>query len=85
VSYRTLEVELEDGRVRPRGSETLPTRAHGLLTLLDSSGASAALTCGDLADRWGHLEKLSVAEAHAFADDLERARTNLPALKPSWD
>jgi hypothetical protein len=60
MSYRTLEVELEDGRVRPRGSETLPAKAHGLLTLLDSG---ASLTCGALADRWAELEKLPLEEA----------------------
>ena len=85
MSYKTLEVELEDGRVRPRGSETLPAKAHGLLTLLDSSGPPAALTCGELADRWAGVEKLPLEEAHAFADDVEQARANLPPLKPSWD
>ncbi|MBM3841409.1 MAG: hypothetical protein FJ398_26360 [Verrucomicrobia bacterium] len=85
MSYRTLEVELEDGRVRPRGSETLPNKAHGLLTLLDSSGPPAALTCGELADRWARLEKLPLEEARAFADDLDQARTNLPPLKATWD
>ena len=85
MSYRTLEVELEDGRVHPRGSETLPAKAHGLLTLLDSSGSSVALTCGELADRWAGLEKLPFEEAHAFADDLDQARADLPPLRPPWD
>ena len=34
MSYRTLEVELENGRVQPSGPETLPTKAHALLTIL---------------------------------------------------
>jgi hypothetical protein len=38
MSYQTLEVELEDGRVRPNGSEQLPSKAHALLTIL-SPGA----------------------------------------------
>jgi antitoxin (DNA-binding transcriptional repressor) of toxin-antitoxin stability system len=45
----------------------------------------AALTCGELAERWPKLDKLSPEEANAFADDLERARASLPPLKPSWD
>jgi hypothetical protein len=85
MSYKTLEVDLEDGRVRARGLEALPARAHGLLTLLDSSGPPAALTCGELADRWARLEKLPSEEANAFAGDIEKARANLPPLKASWD
>ena len=34
MSFRTLEVELENGRVRPRGAETLPAHASALLTIL---------------------------------------------------
>ena len=35
MSYRTLEVELEDGRLRPRGAESLPAKARALLTILE--------------------------------------------------
>jgi hypothetical protein len=38
MSYRTVEVELDSGRVRPRGSDTLPTKATALLTILESAG-----------------------------------------------
>lgn len=85
MSYKTLEVELENGRVHPRGPEILPVKAHALLTLLDSSATPAAGTCGELAERWSGLEKLPVEEANAFADDLERAHANLPSLKSAWD
>ena len=34
MSYKTLEVELENGRVQPSGCETLPAKAHALLTIL---------------------------------------------------
>lgn len=85
MSYKTLEVELENGRVRPPDSETLPAKAHGLLTLLDSTAPAVALTCGELADRWAGLEKLPLEEAESFADDVEQARANLPSLKPAWD
>ena len=36
MSYQTLEVELEGGRVRPRGAEVLPERAQALLTILQA-------------------------------------------------
>jgi hypothetical protein len=35
MSYKTLEVELENGVVHASGSETLPVKAHALLTILD--------------------------------------------------
>lgn len=84
MSYKTLEVELENGRVRPCGSETLPATAHALLTLLDSGTSRTAQTCGELAERWSGLEKLPSDEANAFADDIEKGRANLPPLKSSW-
>jgi hypothetical protein len=40
MSYRTLEVEIDHGRVSSRGPEELPARASGLLTILDSQGLS---------------------------------------------
>ena len=38
MSYKTVEVELENGRVTPQGSESLPARAHALLTILQPNG-----------------------------------------------
>jgi len=35
VSYLTLEVEIDHGRVSPKGAETLPEKASGLLTILN--------------------------------------------------
>jgi hypothetical protein len=85
MSYKTVEVELENGRVRPSGSETLPARAHALLTFLDPSASAPALTCGELADRWVALERLPADEANSFADDVEQGRLTLPPLRPAWD
>jgi hypothetical protein len=34
MSYKTVEVELENGRVHATGAETLPDKAHALLTIL---------------------------------------------------
>ena len=37
MSYQTVEVELNDGRVWPRKGEALPPKAHALLTILEPS------------------------------------------------
>jgi hypothetical protein len=42
MSYKTLEVELENGRVHPSGTETLPVKAHALLTILAAPAAESA-------------------------------------------
>ena len=38
MSYKTVEVDLQDGRVTPLGQESLPARAHALLTFLPANG-----------------------------------------------
>ena len=56
MSYKTVEVELENGRVRPSGAETLPDKAHALLTILTPTPlANAAETNGSLAERVSDL------------------------------
>ncbi|HEX9047674.1 MAG TPA: hypothetical protein VF988_11650 [Verrucomicrobiae bacterium] len=84
MSYKTLEVELVDGRVLPCGAEALPANGRGLLTLLDS-GIVPVTTCGELSERWSCFEKLPVDEANAFANDIEQSRASLPPLKSLWD
>jgi hypothetical protein len=37
MSYQTLEVDLENGRVRPRGTDELPVKARALLTIVEES------------------------------------------------
>jgi len=39
MSYRTLEVELVEGRVHSRHAEPLPARANALLTILAGDAA----------------------------------------------
>jgi hypothetical protein len=39
MSYKTVEVELENGRVHPAGAETLPNKARALLTILSPQNA----------------------------------------------
>jgi hypothetical protein len=36
MSYRTLAVDIDHGRVVPKGSDDLPEKASGLLTILES-------------------------------------------------
>ena len=33
MSYLTVEVEIDHGRVQPKGAESLPDKASGLLTI----------------------------------------------------
>jgi hypothetical protein len=35
MSYLTLEVDIDHGRVSPKGAEALPEKASGLLTILN--------------------------------------------------
>jgi hypothetical protein len=63
MSYRTLEVELENGRVHPSGAEALPAKATALLTILQA--ASPDLPSGErdsLADRVAHLKGIGRGE-----------------------
>lgn len=77
MSYKTLEVELENGCVRPSGTETLPAKAHALLTILTATG-KAEVASGSLADRVadlagigrGEYADLSTNQAHL--DDFGR-------------
>ena len=41
MSYKTLAVELDHGRVVPQGGEPLPPKARGLLTILEASPVAA--------------------------------------------
>jgi hypothetical protein len=51
LGIQTLEVELENGRVHPSSAESLPPKAHALLTILSPVAAGPAETEGpSLAD-----------------------------------
>ncbi len=77
MSYQTLEVELENGQVRPRGTERLPEKARALLTIL-TPVPDAEPSAGSLADRLrdfagigrGEYTDLSTNKAHL--DDFGR-------------
>ena len=85
MNYTTVEVELENGHVRPAGDEALPAKARALLTLLDQPAPVPALTCIQLAERWATFDKLPASEATSFASDIEQIHGSLPSLKSAWD
>lgn len=84
MSYKTVEVELDHGRIYPCGAEALPANGHALLTLLDS-GLPPARNCGELARRWEEMDELTPEEAESFANDIEQSRDSLPSPKSLWD
>jgi hypothetical protein len=61
MSYKTLEVELENGQVHPSGAETLPARAHALLTILTATGKAEAAN-GTLAECVANLAGIGRGE-----------------------
>jgi len=50
MSFQTLEVELENGRVSPCGNERLPAKARALLTILDPPAVEPPDTGPSIAD-----------------------------------
>ena len=46
MSYLTVEVEIDHGRVSPKGAEALPEQASGLLTILNPPTANAPRPIG---------------------------------------
>lgn len=77
MSYKTVEVELENGRVRPSGPETLPAKAHALLTILTAATpAKPDVANGTLADRVADLAGIGRGE-HT---DLSTNKAHLDAF-----
>jgi hypothetical protein len=78
MSYQTVEVELSEGRVRPRHAELLPPHAHALLTILgpaapvgESVPASLEELVGDLAGI-GRGEQTDLSSNKAHLNDFGR-------------
>jgi len=68
MGYKTLEVELENGRVHPSGVEALPAKAHALLTILTANGKVEA-AAGSLADRVASLAGIGRGEYSDLSTD----------------
>jgi hypothetical protein len=71
MSYKTLAVELENGRVHPSGPEVLPLKAHALLTILDAS-RDVETANGSLADRVANLAGIGRGDFTDLSADKSR-------------
>lgn len=65
MSYKTVEVELENGRVHPTGVETLPNKAHALLTILSPQTIKSDAPAKSLGDA---MRELGVTGRGVFTD-----------------
>ena len=52
MSYLTVEVEIDHGRVSPKGADALPEKASGLLTILNPSPLSQPRPIGLAKDQF---------------------------------
>jgi len=65
MSYKTVEVELENGRVHAAGAETLPDKAHALLTILSPQTVKSDGPAKSLGDA---MRALGVTGRGGFTD-----------------
>jgi hypothetical protein len=79
MSYQTLEVELDAGRVQPCGLDRLPEKARALLTILSTAPPTPTPDANaSLADRVQDLAGIGCGQHHdlstnrAHLDDLGR-------------
>ncbi len=79
MSYQTLEVELEAGRVRPRGAEVLPERARALLTILEAGRPDSPAAKRGVASAW--LSRFLSAEDFPLTPAQFRARMDTDVLE----
>jgi len=74
MSYQTLEVDLENGRVRPRGAGTLPAKARAFLTIMEEEEIPAGTgPTPSLADRVRRFEGIG----HGEYTDLSTNKVHL--------
>ena len=70
MSYKTVEVELDHGRVRPRNGDTLPEHASALLTILNPPVPAVGTTPGP---RTAGLERLLKSTDFSLTPEQFRA------------
>ena len=73
MSYTTVEVEIDHGKVTPKEPEKLPESGHGLLTILAPAPGSAARQLEAFNVLARHLN-LDEAKAKAWMDTIRDAR-----------
>ena len=70
MSYRTVEVEVDHGRVLAKGAESLPERASGLLTIFQSDAvnrtANSPLQALELLQKHLRLDAAGAAEIRVY-------------------
>jgi hypothetical protein len=62
MSFQTVEVELNDGHVRPRHAESLPSHAQALLTILGPVAPAEQLPPTTLGELVGDLAGIGRGE-----------------------
>jgi hypothetical protein len=72
MDYVTMEVDIDHGKVSPRGSTPLPDKASGLLTIFPAAAASVPLL-QTLESLQKHLG-LTATKAQNWMDTVQAAR-----------
>jgi hypothetical protein len=72
MDYLTMEVDIDHGKVSPRGSTPLPNKATGLLTIFPAPATTAPLL-QTLESLQKHLG-LDAAKAKNWMDTVQAAR-----------
>jgi hypothetical protein len=76
MSYLTVEVEIDHGRVLAKGAESLPDRASGLLTIFKSDAtnhpALSPLQALESLQKYLHLDTAKAAEWITAAREARR-------------
>jgi hypothetical protein len=67
MSYLTLEVEIDHGKITPSESAQLPQKGKGLLTILKSASETAEIP------QMTQLEALEALQKHLKMDDKKVA------------
>lgn len=77
MSYLTIEVEIDHGRVVPAEPEKLPDKGKGLLTILEPAeraGAASGMTPLEALEALQKSLNLDEAKAKAWMDMVRDAR-----------
>lgn len=74
MSYTTVEVEIDHGKVTPKEPEKLPASGRGLLTILPSQGATTAGSFLEALDALQRHLQLDEKKAQAWMDTVRDAR-----------
>lgn len=93
MSYKSVEVELENGRVHSAGAETLPDKARALLTILPPQAVKSEAPAKSLSKAMrelgvmgrGEFMDLSTSPAFDFLRDAAEDVYTASDGKPSHD